>query len=73
MSHKTVGVARLLGVNYQRLWNLIRSGRLDPPRKDESGDYVWDNDDIDRARAALSIDRRRIAYRHAVAGVAHAN
>jgi hypothetical protein len=64
MTHKTAGVARLLDTPYHRLWNLIRSGRLTPPPKDSSGDYVWTDTDVERARAALRIDRRRHPTEH---------
>jgi predicted site-specific integrase-resolvase len=56
---KTAEAARLLGVTYARLFSLIRSGRLVSPRKDGSGDYVWVAEDVDRARSALAVDRRR--------------
>jgi hypothetical protein len=71
MHRKSPSVARLLGITYSHLLGLIRSGRLDPPLKDESGDYVWTDADVERARAALQIDRRRRTCRQPLAGVAN--
>jgi hypothetical protein len=51
---KTTAAARQLGINYTRLINLIRYGKLDPPGKDSSGDYVWTQADMERARLALA-------------------
>jgi DNA-binding transcriptional MerR regulator len=56
---KSPAVARLLGVNLPCLLSLPRTGRMAPPQKDSSGHYVWTDADIDRARQALAIDRRR--------------
>jgi len=58
--HKTTSVARQLGVPYWRLFDLLRSGLLTPPEKDTSGDYVWTDADIERARAALEARRQRV-------------
>jgi hypothetical protein len=55
---KTPAVADLLGVTYWRLINLLRSRRLVPPAKDTSGDYVWAEADIERARVVLQSRRR---------------
>jgi hypothetical protein len=63
MPLKSPEAARQINCGYWRLMNLIRSGRLLPPAKDSSGDYVWNHDDIHRARAALQVDRRLKAYR----------
>jgi hypothetical protein len=51
---KTPLAAQQLAVSYCRLFNLIRYGKVPPPRKDSSGDYVWTNADLSRARAALA-------------------
>ncbi len=59
MPHKSPGAARALGISTSRLWNLIRSGRLAAPTKDPSGDYIWYPEDVERARVALLVDRRR--------------
>jgi hypothetical protein len=56
---KTRQVTRTLGVPDYRLQFLIRSGKIPSPIKDCSGDFVWTAEDIERARAALRVDRRR--------------
>jgi hypothetical protein len=50
---KSTAVARMLDVPYYRLFALIRDGKLAPPPKDSSGDYVWTERDIEGARRAL--------------------
>jgi hypothetical protein len=50
---KTPIAARVLGVPYTKLANLVRLGKMVPPEKDSSGDYVWEADDLERAREAL--------------------
>jgi hypothetical protein len=60
---KTREAARWLGVSYWRLVSLLRCDKLTPlPQKDSSGDFVWFPEDLERARAALKIDRRRKAH-----------
>ncbi len=56
---KTRQVTTLLRTNYLALAYLIRRGTIPPPTKDASGDYVWGQDDIERARAALRDIRER--------------
>jgi hypothetical protein len=51
--------ARTLGISYAKLWSLIRTDRLSAPPKNSSGDYLWQPADLERARVALQIDRRR--------------
>jgi hypothetical protein len=64
---KTPIAARVLRVTYYRLIALINRNTLDPPpEKDTSGDYLWTEADIERARFELSIDRRRKSYRDAL-------
>jgi hypothetical protein len=59
---KTKQVAKLLGVTYSRLYELLRTERLRPPGRDGSGDYWWFAKDIKAARAALNaIDAWRAA------------
>jgi hypothetical protein len=53
--------ARALGINKPHLLNLVDSGRCPPPRKDSSGHYLWTEQDLENARAALTVDRRRKA------------
>jgi hypothetical protein len=54
---KTPEVAKLIGRNYWSLINAIRSGRIPLPQKDSSGHYVWQTEDVERARNALSKPR----------------
>jgi DNA-binding transcriptional MerR regulator len=58
---KSSVVARQLGVAYSRLFALIREGKLVPPAKDSSGDYVWTEQDVEAARQALASRGRRRA------------
>ena len=68
---KSSAAAKVLGVPYYVLVGLLRSGRFDPPAKDTSGDYVWLDEDISRARTALAARRAKSplgkAVPHAVA------
>ncbi len=54
---KTPAAARELGITYHRLIGLIRFDKIEPPARDSSGDYVWTDDDLERARAALNARR----------------
>ena len=45
-----LSAAREAGISYACLISLIRSGRLTPPARDESGDFIWTPEDIERAR-----------------------
>jgi hypothetical protein len=65
---KTPAMCRLLGVRYSDIWHLLRDGRLVPPAKDSSGDYVWTEADVQRAREALAA-RRRTRQEPEVSGV----
>ena len=56
---KTKSAAARLGATVEQLLACIYHGKLAPPGKDESGDYIWFDSDIERARAALAVDRRR--------------
>jgi hypothetical protein len=56
---KSSGLAQELGIPYTHLFSLLRTGRLERPEKDSSGDYLWTAADINRARRALACDRRR--------------
>ena len=56
-------LARALGVVPDRLYALIRSGRLAEPPRDSSGRYVWPAEAVEQARAALGVDRRRKEHR----------
>jgi hypothetical protein len=56
---KTPVACRILGVPYDTVMNAIRRGRLEPPQKDSSNDYIWTQEDIDRAREFLKSRKRR--------------
>jgi hypothetical protein len=56
---KSRALADQLGITYYRLMELMRSGKLKAPQKDSSGDFVWSEDDVQRAREALAMGRRR--------------
>jgi hypothetical protein len=58
---KTPIAVRELATTYHRLIGLIRFGKITPPARDSSGDYLWTNADLERAREALKIDHRRKA------------
>jgi DNA-binding transcriptional MerR regulator len=55
---KTPIAARELGISYSQLIGLIRYGKIAPPERDTSGDYIWTDADLDRARAAFASKRR---------------
>jgi hypothetical protein len=50
---KTPVAARELGVTYHRLIGLLRFDKIDPPARDSSGDYIWSDADLERARRAM--------------------
>lgn len=56
---KTRAAARELNVSLSKLRAAIGSGKLDPPAKDESGDFQWAEEDLERARQVLATDLRR--------------
>jgi hypothetical protein len=55
---KTPVAARELGISYSQLIGLLRYGKISPPGRDTSGDYIWTDKDLTRARAALAAMRR---------------
>jgi hypothetical protein len=60
MPRKTPVAARELGVSYSRLICLLRYQKIPAPPKDTSDDYVWRDEDMERARAALRVlDEKR--------------
>jgi hypothetical protein len=59
MIRKTKDAARELGMTITRLRGMLETQKIAPPRKDSSGDYVWDDADLDRVRQAAAVDRRR--------------
>ena len=56
---KSVMAARELGIPYSHLASLLRSGKFPPPQKDSSGDFLWSPQDLEAARRAMALDRRR--------------
>jgi DNA-binding transcriptional MerR regulator len=67
---KTREVAQQLGYRTSRIHLLIQDNLITPPVKDEYGNYRWFPADVERARAALAIDRRTKAYRDSVKAAA---
>jgi hypothetical protein len=65
---KTSEVVRHLGTNLSRIQYLLRHGKIAPPGKDASGDFVWTSADIDAARAALAKLAPRVRAGHAACG-----
>jgi hypothetical protein len=55
---KTPVAARELGISYHQLIGLLRYDKIDPPARDSSGDYLWADADIERAKAAIRAMRR---------------
>jgi len=48
------------GCTYWRLVSAMRGGKITPlPARDCSGDFIWSDEDLERARAALQTDLRR--------------
>ena len=56
---KTPIAVRELNTTYYRLIELIRGNKITPPGKDTSGDYLWSDEDLERARQALEAKQRR--------------
>jgi hypothetical protein len=56
---KTPAAAKELRISYVFLISLLRYGKLEPPAKDSSGDYVWTDSDLARARKAIEASPRK--------------
>jgi hypothetical protein len=57
---KTPVAADLLGQTYANLIAAVQRGRIrPPPRRDSSGHLWWGPKDLERARLALAVDRRK--------------
>jgi hypothetical protein len=55
-----------LGVSYNSLINLIRHDKLKPvPMRDSSGDYLWSESDLRRARQIYAMRPPRKAVQRA--------
>jgi hypothetical protein len=57
---KTPIAARRLNVPYTQLMSLLRHGKITPPQKDTSGDYLWTEEDLAAVRTALAKARRKV-------------
>lgn len=62
---KTPVAARELGVAASHLHSILRAGKIPLPAKDSSGDYIWLDADIERARQVLSDGRPVVESREA--------
>lgn len=49
------------GISYHRIVAALRSGKVKPPPKDCSGDYLWAEENVEELMQALATDRRRKA------------
>jgi hypothetical protein len=57
---KTRQVYEQLQSSYSRLWAAMRDGQVRTPAvRDCSGDFLWSDEEVEAARQALSVDRRR--------------
>jgi hypothetical protein len=56
---KTPVAAMHLNTTYHRLIDLVRFQKIPAQGKDTSGHYIWGQADLDRAREALKMDRRK--------------
>jgi hypothetical protein len=59
---KTRDVEALLGVGWWVLYGLIRTRKMPAVGKDSSGDLIWSELDVQRAREALAAGRRAKRY-----------
>jgi DNA-binding transcriptional MerR regulator len=55
----TCEVAEKTGITVKKIQNILCLGVIMPPKKDRSGRYVWDEEDIKRLRKVALVDRRR--------------
>jgi hypothetical protein len=59
------------GLSVMRVRHLLDTRRITPPRKDFSGDYVWEPAEVERLLAVVWVDgRRKKAPEATPAGVA---
>jgi DNA-binding transcriptional MerR regulator len=59
MNFKTPTAAIEIGITEANLHYLLRAKKITSPERDSSGHYVWTHKDIQAARSALRIDRRK--------------
>jgi hypothetical protein len=70
---KTTRAAAELGKTYMQLYALIRYGKIPTPERDSSGDLIWSDADMARARQALALleKRRKRPAQETAAGAAN--
>jgi hypothetical protein len=51
---KTPAAAKALNIPYSHLVSLLRHGKIVPPTKDSSGDYLWTEADLSAAQQVLA-------------------
>jgi hypothetical protein len=56
--YKTPVAADLIPCTYTQLVGLLRYRKIEPPQRDSSGDFIWTEADLDRARKALAAQRK---------------
>jgi hypothetical protein len=44
------------------VYRLVHSDKIPAPAKAGSGDYLWTDADVQRARQALTMDRRKLEH-----------
>jgi hypothetical protein len=67
---KTPVAALELDITQSHLHYLVRARKVKPPARDSSGDFLWSDADLEAARRALAIDRRRREHRRSAPAVA---
>jgi hypothetical protein len=55
----TMEVVALLGVKHYLVRDALRTGKLAPPPKNSSGDFLWGSEHIAAPRKALASRRRK--------------
>jgi hypothetical protein len=56
---KSCEVRQLLNISHDAIGNALRRRKIQPPRKDGSGDFCWTCRDVAALRRALARDRRK--------------
>lgn len=60
LPRKTPQAARALGISYQQLIGMIRTGKVPVPMRDGSGDFLWYEEDLERVREARRTMKRLV-------------
>jgi hypothetical protein len=68
MRKKTRTMLGETGATYGQLVGWLRCGRLPPPQKDVSGDFLWSGSDVARVRALVEAAKQRKQRKQAAAG-----